>query len=111
MRFFSLALCFLLMGPVAANDNWKAVHQAVNYSVSRVLPQGSTWSLTTPKFLAEAAVSNIKDIEVSFPSGVAEDKLIAQVWIKTDKQENLIAVPVKIEVLGNNQSYTAYRNN
>lgn len=110
MRLFSLFLALLLAGQAQANSNWKAVHQAVNYSVGRILPQGSTWSINTPQFLAETTNQNIEDIEVTFPSGLSEKKLIAQVWIKTDKQENLVAVPVKIKILGANQSYTAYNN-
>lgn len=77
------------------------IEEAVNNSISAILPLGSSWEVKTPVF-AKDSLFQTSQMKVSFPSGFKSDRMVAQVKIKAvDNEEILIAVPVEIHSLGN----------
>lgn len=86
------------------------VDQAINESVSHILPSGSRWEVKLPSFVKEYS-RDAKEIEVAFPTGFHKSHLTAQVWIQGDKGDNLFAVPVYVKSYGNDESPTDFSRN
>lgn len=98
----------------AAPGAWGAqnvnVDQAINESISNLLPSGSRWEVKLPGFVKEYS-REAKEIEVAFPAGFHKSHLTAQVWIQSEKGNNLFAVPVYIKSYGNDKSAARFSQN
>lgn len=111
---FKLLIVFLfqvfLFTPSMAQPDYFT--EAVNYSLKKNLPSGSSWEAKIPTFLLEQIDGSLQDIKVTYPTGFHDGHLVAQVWVKTNKEESLFAVPVKIHKLGDYKfSSVAFRRN
>ncbi len=102
------SLSLISLATLAQSDN--LIEQAVNNSISAILPSGSQWQIKTPAF-AKQNLKKVDNIQVLFPSGFKSDRMVAQVKIKTNKEEILIAVPIEIYSLGNASRALASRQN
>ncbi|MDX1919886.1 MAG: hypothetical protein SFU25_04030 [Candidatus Caenarcaniphilales bacterium] len=71
------------------------IDERITSEVKKNFPSVSQIESSIPKFLGKAE-EKYSDIKVSFPSGIHNEKLIAQVWVKQNGEEILYAVPVKI---------------
>lgn len=95
-KFLLSSLSLISLAASASPD--KLIEQAVNNSISGILPLGSSWEIKTPNFAKENLIK-ANQIQVSFPSGIKSDRMVAQVKIKNLNEEILIAVPVQIHSL------------
>ena len=80
---------------VSANSVAELVRAEVQHSIERDFPNLSLTKVKIPSFL-NSSTERIDKVSVSFPSGLHEDRLIAQVWVEAQGQSRLIAIPVQL---------------
>lgn len=101
-KFILLSAMFLLFASnhsltTKANNISKQIDEQVSVQLKKSYPSVSKATVLLPSFL-NSLEGHPTDIKVYFPTGIHEDKLVAQVWINRSGEEFLYAVPVKVSM-------------
>lgn len=78
------------------------IQEELDNSLKTALPEGSQWTANIPAYTKHSHES-IKRINVKLPESdqlMHSSKILAQVWINTNKGTKLYGVPVEIIALG-----------